>query len=93
MFARNLVLATFTVFTFFCLYKICAVLGLPLYPYGMLFFLIPIFGLIPLYQYLEFKQLRGYKQHLLETGNYTAEHLDSMTGSEIESCWRDSLRG
>ncbi len=93
MFRKNLLLATLTVATFFFLYKICAFLGIPLYPYGMLFFLIPVFAILPIYQYLEFKQLSGYKQHLIETGNFTSEQLDSMSGSEIESCWRDSLRG
>jgi len=92
MFTKNLFLSSLTVSVFFLLYKVCAYLGIPLYPYGLLFFLIPVFGIIPIYQYLEFRQMNGYKQHLLGTGKYSSEQLDSMSSSEIEKCWRDSLQ-
>ncbi len=91
MFRKNLFLAIFCVLTVYALYKICLFIGLPLYPYGMLFFLLPFAGLIPLHQFLEFKQLSGYKKHLIEKANYSQEDVDSMTSQEIELAWRDSL--
>jgi hypothetical protein len=91
MFGKNVLMAAVFVAVLFLLYKICVFIGLPLYPYGMLFFLIPLLGLIPIYQYLEFKQLNGYKQHLLDTGHYSAEQLESMSSQEIEDNWRKSL--
>ena len=92
MFGKNLLLATGTVGVFFLLYKICTFFAIPLYPYGMLFFLIPIFGILPIYQYLEFRQLSGYKKHLIATGNFSTEQLDSLSSVEIENCWRESLK-
>lgn len=91
MFRKNLALAIGFVAVLFLLYKICVFIGLPLYPYGLLLFLFPLAGLIPLYQYLEFKQLNGYKQHLIATGHFTVEQLESMSPQEIEQAWRNSL--
>jgi len=92
MFAKNLFLSSLTVGVFFLLYKLCSYFGIPLYPYGLIFFLIPVFGIVPIYQYLEFRQMNGYKQHLLGTGQFSSEQLDSMSSSEIERSWRDSLQ-
>lgn len=91
MFRKNLLMATGFVAILFLLYKICILIGLPLYPYGMLLFLIPLLGLIPLFQYLSFKELNGYKQHLISTGLYTPEQLDSMSLEDIERSWRESV--
>jgi len=91
MLGKNVLMAAGFVAVLFVLYKICVFIGLPLYPYGMLFFLIPLLGLVPIYQYLEFKQLSGYKQHLLNSGHFTADQLESMSTQEIEDSWRKSL--
>jgi hypothetical protein len=91
MFKKNLLLAVAFVAVLFMLYKLCVFIGLPLYPYGMALFVIPILGLIPVYHYLEDKQLNGYKQHLLSTGQFTPEQVHGMSTQEIELNWRKSL--
>jgi hypothetical protein len=91
MFKRNLLSALAFIGVLFVLYKICVWMGLPLYPYGMLLFLLPLFGLIPVYQYLEFKQLNGYKQHLINAGICSEEQLNAMSSHEIEQSWKQSL--
>jgi hypothetical protein len=91
MFRKNLLLATGFVATLFLLYKICVFVGIPLYPYGMLLFLLPLFGLIPIFQYLSFKELSGYKKQLIESGEFTHEQLDEMPSHEVERNWREKL--
>ncbi len=91
MFRKNLLLATGFVAALFLLYKICVFIGIPLYPYGMLLFLLPLFGLIPVFQYLSFKELSGYKKQLIESGGFTHEQLDAMSSQEIERNWRENL--
>lgn len=91
MFRKNLLLATGFVAALFLLYKICVFIGIPLYPYGMLLFLLPLFGLIPVFQYLSFKELSGYKKQLIESGSFTHEQLDAMSSQEIERNWRENL--
>jgi len=90
MWRKNLVLALGFIGMMFSIYKICLFLGIPLYPYGMAFFLIPLLGIVPLYQYFENKQINGYKQQLLVSGVLTPEQLNSMTPQEIEMSWRES---
>ena len=92
MFKKNLLMAAGFVFILFLLYKICMFLGIPLYPYGLLFFVLPLMGLIPLFQYFAYKELRGYKQHLMAAGLFTSEQLDSMTSEEIERSWKESMQ-
>jgi hypothetical protein len=91
MFRKTFLLALFCVVALYLLYNLCMLIGLPLYPYGMLFFILPFLGLIPLYQFLEFKQTSGYKKHLIEHAHFSEDQLSSMTSQEIETAWRDSL--
>ena len=90
MLKKNLIWALGFIAFVVAIYKLCFFIGLPLYPFGMAFFLIPILGLIPVYQYYESKQINGYKQHLIASGRFTLEQLDAMTPQEIEMSWRDS---
>jgi hypothetical protein len=91
MFKKNLLMAFGFVTAIFLLYKICAFIGLPLYPYGLLLFILPLLGLIPLFQYLSFKELNGYKQYLISQGLFTPDQLETMTHEDIERSWRESL--
>jgi hypothetical protein len=93
MFKKTLSLAIFCVVALYLLYNLCMLIGLPLYPYGMLFFILPFLGLIPLYQFLEFKQISGYKKHLIDHAHFSEDQLASITSQEIETAWRDSLNG
>jgi len=75
MFRKTFLLALFCVVALYLLYNLCMLIGLPLYPYGMLFFILPFLGLIPLYQFLEFKQTSGYKKHLIEHAHFSVYQL------------------
>jgi hypothetical protein len=87
---KNGLLAVLCTGLLYLLYKACSLLGLPLYPYGMLFFLIPVIALFPVHQFLTHKQRTGYKNHLIALGIYSSSQLDQMTPNEIEQAWRDN---
>jgi len=70
----------------------CRLIGFPLYPYGLLLFLIPFFGLIPLFQYLSQKEIKGYELDLQERGLYTVEQLETMSNHEIKAAWLECMR-
>jgi len=89
---KNLLIAVAVVGSLFLLYIICRLIGLPLYPYGLLLFLIPFFGLIPLFQFLSQKEIKGYELDLQERGLYTIEQLETMSNHEIKSAWLDCMR-
>jgi hypothetical protein len=88
MFRKNLVGAIIFISILWGIYTLSVAIGLPLYPWGMLLFLLPIVALVPIYQYFESQQIKGYKQNLLSKGLFKPEELALMTPKEIEMQWR-----
>ena len=89
---KNLLIAIAFIGSLFLLYIMCRLIGFPLYPYGLLLFLIPFFGLIPLFQYLSQKEIKGYELDLQERGLYTVEQLETMSNHEIKAAWLECMR-
>jgi hypothetical protein len=89
---KNLLIAIAFIGSLFLLYIMCRLIGFPLYPYGLLLFLIPFLGMIPLFQYLSQKELKGYELDLREKGLYTIEQLETMSNQEIKAAWLECMR-
>lgn len=89
---KNLLIAIAFIGSLFLLYIMCRLIGFPLYPYGLLLFLIPFLGMIPLFQYLSQKELKGYELDLRERGLYTIEQLETMSNQEIKAAWLECMR-
>jgi hypothetical protein len=89
---KNLLIAIAFIGSLFLLYIMCRLIGFPLYPYGLLLFLIPFFGLIPLFQYFSQKEIKGYELDLQERGLYTVEQLETMSNHEIKAAWLECMR-
>jgi hypothetical protein len=89
---KNLLMAVAFIGALFLLYLMCRLIGFPLYPYGLLLFLLPFLGLIPLFQYLSQKELKGHELFLLERGVYTVEQLQTMSNHEIKAAWLECMR-
>jgi hypothetical protein len=89
---KNLLIAIAFIGSLFLLYIMCRLIGFPLYPYGLLLFLIPLLGMIPLFQFLSQKELKGYELDLRERGLYTIEQLETMSNHEIKAAWLECMR-